>query len=113
MGGGPGPPNQDLTRAGQSAEQAPGDFAIFCIAANVSGIERPAIDAASPAGTEPPGWQWVWTLTPTSQDETDVSLTYDWSQVTDKELLKKVSFPLIPAQTLEASLGNLAAAVAS
>ena len=67
----------------------------------------------APAGTEPPGWQWVWTLTPTSQDATDVSLTYDWSQVTDKELLKKVSFPLIPAQTLEASLGNLAAAVAS
>ncbi|GAB95525.1 uncharacterized protein YndB with AHSA1/START domain [Kineosphaera limosa] len=67
----------------------------------------------APAGTQPPGWQWVWQLTPQGPDATDVSLTYDWSAVTDKELLKKVSFPLIQQSALEDSLGNLAAAVSS
>lgn len=67
----------------------------------------------APAGTEPPGWQWVWELTPQGPDSTDVTLTYDWSAVTDKELLKKVHFPLVEQSGLEASLGRLAAAVAS
>lgn len=67
----------------------------------------------APAGTQPPGWQWVWQLTPQGAGATDVSLTYDWSAVTDKEVLKKVSFPLIEAATLEDSLGKLAAAVSS
>jgi uncharacterized protein YndB with AHSA1/START domain len=64
----------------------------------------------APEGTEPPGWEWVWELTATGPDSTDVTLTYDWSKVTDKELLKKISFPLVTADQLEASLGNLAAA---
>lgn len=65
----------------------------------------------APAGVEPPGWEWVWQLDPQGPDSTSVSLTYDWSAVTDKELLKKLSFPLVSEQQLEASLGNLAAAV--
>ena len=64
-------------------------------------------------GTEPPGWQWVWELKPQDADSTDVSLTYDWSAVTDKDLLKKVSFPLVSESELEDSLGRLAAAVSS
>ncbi|MGB3828405.1 MAG: SRPBCC family protein [Ornithinimicrobium sp.] len=63
----------------------------------------------APAGTEPPGWQWVWELTPTGPDMTDVSLTYDWSDVTDKDLLDKISFPLVTEEQLEDSLSNLAA----
>ena len=67
----------------------------------------------APAGTEPPGWQWVWELTPQGSDATSVQLTYDWSAVTDEQLLEKVGFPLVSQEQLEASLGNLAAAVAS
>ena len=64
----------------------------------------------APAGTEPPGWEWVWELTPQGPDSTEVRLTYDWGKVTDTELLKKVSFPLVEEEQLETSLGNLAAA---
>ena len=65
----------------------------------------------APAGTEPPGWEWLWELKSTGSDSTDVSLTYDWSKVTDPELLKKVSFPLVSQDQLEASLNALASAV--
>ncbi len=64
----------------------------------------------APAGTEPPGWEWVWELKALGPSSTSVSLTYDWSKVEDKELLKKVSFPLVSERQLEDSLGNLAAA---
>lgn len=66
----------------------------------------------APAGTEPKGWKWVYELTPEGPDSTVVALTYDWSKVTDKELLKKVSFPLIQEEALEDSLARLASAVA-
>lgn len=66
----------------------------------------------APAGTEPPGWQWVWTLEGDGPDATEVTLTYDWSQVTDKELLAKNLFPLVDEAGLEDSLAKLAAAVA-
>jgi len=65
----------------------------------------------APAGTEPPGWEWVWELTADGPDATEVSLTYDWSSVTDKDLLKKVQFPLVSRKQLEDSLANLASAV--
>ena len=64
----------------------------------------------APADTDPPGWEWTWELTAQGSDATDVRLTYDWSKVTDPELLKKVSFPLVSQQQLEDSLANLAAA---
>ena len=67
----------------------------------------------APAGTPPPGWQWVWELTPEGPESTTVQLTYDWANVTDPELLKKVSFPLVSQGQLEDSLGNLASAVSS
>lgn len=67
----------------------------------------------APAGTEPPGWQWVWELRPYGPDSTEVRLTYDWSSVTDEELLAKVSFPLVEERQLEDTLDNLAAAVGS
>ena len=40
-----------------------------------------------------------------------MSLTYDWSKVTDEKLLKQVGFPAIPEEDLEQSLNLLAAAV--
>ncbi|MDR7253198.1 uncharacterized protein YndB with AHSA1/START domain [Nocardioides sp. BE266] len=65
----------------------------------------------APAGQEPPGWQWVWELEPEGSDATLVRLTYDWSSVTDKELLEKISFPLVSQHQLEDSLDNLSQAV--
>lgn len=65
----------------------------------------------APAGTEPPGWEWMWELKPTSAESTDVTLTYDWSRVTDPQILQQVSFPLVSEEQLEDSLGNLASAV--
>ena len=57
--------------------------------------------------------EWMWELKPTSSSSTDVTLTYDWSKVTDRDILQKVSFPLVSEEQLEASLGHLAAAVSS
>ncbi|REF29133.1 SRPBCC family protein [Calidifontibacter indicus] len=65
----------------------------------------------APAGTEPKGWEWVWELEPNGQRETQVSLTYDWSKVTDKELLQKISFPLVPEADLQESLQLLSSVV--
>lgn len=67
----------------------------------------------APAGTEPPGWQWVWQLEATGPDTTEVTHTYDWSAVTDKELLAKNLFPLVSADDLDSTLAKLAEAVAS
>lgn len=64
----------------------------------------------APAGTEPPGWEWLWELEPEGHEQTLVIHTYDWSGVTDKELLKKVNFPLVTEEQLEETLKNLAAA---
>ncbi|WP_313022818.1 SRPBCC family protein [Mobilicoccus sp.] len=65
----------------------------------------------APAGTEPKGWEWLYQLTPEGPNSTQVQLTYDWSKVTDKELLKKVRFPLIQEDALEDTLSRLASAV--
>lgn len=81
----------------------------------VSGFEEDALISwkSAPAGTEPPGWEWSWKLEPQGPDATSVSLTYDWSNVTDPELLEKVSFPLVTERQLEDSLENLAAATSA
>ena len=82
---------------------------------HVTGYDKDHLLAwqTAPAGTEPKGWQWVWELTPQGPDSTEVRHTYDWSQVTDKDLLKKVSFPLVTEEQLEDTLAKLAEAVAS
>jgi len=67
----------------------------------------------APAGTEPPGWEWLWELEAQGPNETLVRHTYDWSKVTDKKLLEKVKFPLVEKRQLEDTLGRLAAAVSS
>lgn len=64
----------------------------------------------APAGNEPPGWEWLYELEPEGSDATNVTLTYDWSTVTDKALLKQISFPLVSTDQLEDSLASLASA---
>ncbi len=66
-----------------------------------------------PAGTEPPGWEWLWELESQGPNETLVRHTYDWSKVTDKKLLEQVGFPLVTEAQLEDTLGRLAAEAAS
>ena len=65
----------------------------------------------APAGEEPPGWEWVWRFEATGPGSTDVSVTYDWSAVTDKELLKTIGFPAVSQDALEGTLANLSAQV--
>lgn len=72
---------------------------------------QPAPEKDGKAPKEPLGWEWLYELKSTGSDSTEVTLTYDWSRVTDPELLKTVSFPVVPEEDLEQSLNLLAAAV--
>lgn len=67
----------------------------------------------APAGTEPPGWEWLWELESQGPNETLVRHTYDWSKVTDKKILEKVKFPLVTQGQLDDTLSRLATEVAS
>lgn len=80
---------------------------------HVSGFQPNTLIAwkSAPAGTKPPGWEWMYELKADGSNTTEVSLSYDWSAVTDKELLKKISFPLVSEESMETSLAQLAAAV--
>ncbi|TDT32732.1 hypothetical protein ACF3NT_01470 [Naumannella halotolerans] len=78
---------------------------------HVSGYAKNKLLAwkTAPAGTEPPGWEWLWELEADGPDATTVRLTYDWSAVTDPKLTPL--FPLVSAEQLDDSLNKLAAAV--
>jgi hypothetical protein len=65
----------------------------------------------APAGKEPPGWEWLWELRAEGSGSTVATLTYDWSRVTDQDLLARIGFPLVSEGQLEDSLGKLAAEV--
>lgn len=58
---------------------------------------------------EPAGWTYVYALNATDANTTEVTLTYDWSKVTDDKLISL--FPVVSAEQLEDSLNQLAAAV--
>ena len=79
---------------------------------HVTGYDENSLLAwqSTPAGTEPFGWEWVWRLEQQGPDQTLVTHTYDWSKVTDKEILQKVSFPLVSQGQLEDTLAKLAEA---
>ena len=96
-------------RMNMTGEHMGGDYQTDNV---VSGFEEDALISwkTAPAGTEPPGWEWTWQLEPQGPDSTSVSLTYDWSKVTDPALLQELSFPLVTEGQLEDSLSNLAAA---
>lgn len=80
---------------------------------HVSGYAKDKLLAwkTAPAGTEPPGWEWLWELEAEGPDSTLVRHTYDWSKVTDKKLLEKVKFPLVTEDQLSDTLARLAAEV--
>lgn len=67
----------------------------------------------APADQAPPGWEWMWELAAEGSGATTVTLTYDWAKVTDKDLLKTITFPLVSESQLEDSLNALAEQVAS
>ena len=67
----------------------------------------------APAGQEPPGWEWMWELAPQGPNATEVTLTYDWSKVTDKDLLSLITSPLMSKGDLDGSLSKLAEAAGS
>lgn len=53
------------------------------------------------------GWVWRYDLTSTSPSETKVTLSYDWSAVSDV-VRKRIGFPPFPAEHLDNSLAHLA-----
>jgi uncharacterized protein YndB with AHSA1/START domain len=66
--------------------------------------------APAAPGAAPSGYTWVYRLAPDGEDDTKVTLTYDWSAVTDEAFRK--FFPVIDADGLAASLDLLAEALA-
>ncbi|MDO5723610.1 MAG: SRPBCC family protein [Flaviflexus sp.] len=64
---------------------------------------KPATDDAP---NDPPGWEWLYTLEAVDGESTKVSLTYDWSQVTDEKFLALL--PLVSEEEMEESLQLLA-----
>jgi uncharacterized protein YndB with AHSA1/START domain len=59
------------------------------------------------AGKRPPGHLWRWELEPIGASRTQVTQTYDWTQLTDKKRLPRAR--ATTADRLRASLDRLAA----
>ena len=58
-------------------------------------------------GQAPPGHLWRWELEPAGASRTQVTHTYDWTQLTDEQRLPRAR--ATPADRLRASLDRLAA----
>ncbi|MDO5701022.1 MAG: SRPBCC family protein [Bowdeniella nasicola] len=88
-----------------------GDYTMYN---HVSAYDKNAMIGWKPAQEKskdtPGGWEWLYTLNAVDSETTDVTLTYDWADVTDEELLPL--FPLVKEDELEESLNRLAAVVA-
>ncbi len=52
------------------------------------------------------GWTWRYDLDPVTAEQTEVTLTYDWSAV-PAELREHIQFPPFPVAHLDNSLANL------
>lgn len=98
----------DVFRMNMTGEAMGGDYQTDN---HVIGFDKNKLIAwkTAPAGSEPPGWQWVWELNATGSSTTEVSLTYDWSAM-DPQQAQKVGMPMISEDDLEASLKKLGAA---
>jgi hypothetical protein len=59
------------------------------------------------ANLELGGWIWRYDLRPVGDDQTEVTLTYDWSAVRP-ELREHIAFPPFDRQHLDNSLKHLA-----
>jgi uncharacterized protein YndB with AHSA1/START domain len=62
---------------------------------------------ADDAALEFGGWLWRYDLKPLGQSQTQVTLTYDWSEV-PSDLREHIQFPPFDAQHLDNSLKHLA-----
>ncbi len=67
----------------------------------------------APPETSAYGWEWIYELESTGSNSTDVTLSYDWARVTDKNVLKAVHFPPFSEADLEGSLAKIAAVLAA
>jgi uncharacterized protein YndB with AHSA1/START domain len=83
----------------------------------VVAFEPPSVIAWKPGGVseatgehEAGGWVWRYDLTQIGPSETDVTLTYDWSQV-GAEPRQRLPFPPFPPEHLTNSLDHLASLV--
>lgn len=55
------------------------------------------------------GWEWLYTLKPLDAHSTDVTLTYSWDGVTDRELASHL--PVVSQDELEQSLNLIASTI--
>jgi hypothetical protein len=65
--------------------------------------------SCGPVDHDPFGHSFTFTLEPDGDDQTLVTLTYDWSAVTDEQLLAMM--PRVSREDLTSSLDKLAAAL--
>ena len=114
-----------MVRSSDNTEriQAVGDVFIMNMAAkngdeyqthnHVSAFDDGKMVGWKPALADDPdnvgGWEWLYELKPTGSDSTEVYLTYNWSGVTNEELL--AALPLVSEEELEQSLNLLASAI--
>ncbi len=68
---------------------------------------EPGQDVAGDGNLQFGGWTWRYDLTPVSQSETEVRLSYDWSAV-PQFLREHIQFPPFPPDHLRNSLNHLA-----
>lgn len=68
---------------------------------------EPGQDVAGDGNLEFGGWIWRYDLTPVSQSETAVKLSYDWSAV-PQPLRQQIQFPPFTSDHLDNSLSQLA-----
>ncbi|MBN9742827.1 polyketide cyclase [Amycolatopsis sp. A1MSW2902] len=62
----------------------------------------------SEAGKQPPGHLWRWELNPLGATRTEVTHTYDWSNLDPDDTMRNARARTITAEKLAASLENLA-----
>ncbi|MGV0838359.1 polyketide cyclase [Mycolicibacterium thermoresistibile] len=66
----------------------------------------PGRDGPDDGAIEYGGWIWRYDLVPLDAHRTEVTLTYDWSQVPSEH--RDIAFPPFPREHLDNSLGHLA-----
>ncbi len=64
----------------------------------------------SEPGKQPPGHLWRWELNPLGETRTEVTHTYDWSNLDPDDAMRNARARTITAEKLAASLENLAKA---
>jgi uncharacterized protein YndB with AHSA1/START domain len=68
---------------------------------------EPGQDAAGDGNLQFGGWIWRYDLTPISQSQTEVTLSYDWSAV-PQFVREQIQFPPFTSEHLHNSLSHLA-----